>query len=103
KNSVGATVGRSPLFYKERLGTGSPPHPTRLRRPTFPPRGRLWGWEELFPSEKPPPPARPASGRAVTGVRQMGRRPGRKKERTPAGSPQPEKVGPGRKNLFLPG
>ena len=29
-------------FYKERLGTGSPPHPTRLRRPTFPPRGRLW-------------------------------------------------------------
>ena len=21
---------------------GSPPHPTRLRRPTFPPRGRLW-------------------------------------------------------------
>ena len=26
----------SPLFYKERLGTGSPPHPTRLRRPTFP-------------------------------------------------------------------
>ena len=31
----------SPLFYKERLGTGSPPHPTRLCRPTFPPRGRL--------------------------------------------------------------
>ena len=50
-----------------------------------------------------PFPARPAGGRAVTGVRQMGRRPGRKKERTPAGSPQPEKVGPGRKNLFLPG
>ena len=23
----------------------SPPHPTRLRRPTFPPRGRLWTWE----------------------------------------------------------
>ena len=47
----------------------SPPHPTRLRRPTFPPRGRLWGWEEPFPSEKPPLPARPAGGRAVTGVR----------------------------------
>ena len=45
KNSVGATGGSAPLFYKERLGTGSPPHPTRLRRPTFPPRGRLWGWE----------------------------------------------------------
>ena len=45
KNSVGATGGSAPLFYKERLGTGSPPHPTRLRRPTFPPRGRLWGVE----------------------------------------------------------
>ena len=41
KKSVGATVS-NPLFYKERLGTKSPPHPTRLRRPTFPPRGRLW-------------------------------------------------------------
>ena len=43
KHSVGATAG-SPLFcfYKERLRTGSPPHPTRLRRATFPPRGRLW-------------------------------------------------------------
>ena len=44
KKPVGATVS-NPLFYKERLGTKSPPHPTRLRRPTFPPRGRLWGWE----------------------------------------------------------
>ena len=69
KYSVGATAG-SPLFYfyKERLGTKSPPHPTRLCRPTFPPRGRLWGWEGPFPSEKPPPPARPAGGRAVTDV-----------------------------------
>ena len=55
------------------------------------------------PSAKPPLPARPAGGRAVTGVGQMGRRPGKKRRRTPAGSPQPEKVGPGRKNLFLPG
>ena len=50
-----------------------------------------------------PLPARPAGGRSVTGVGQMGRRPGKKRRRTPAGSPQPEKVGPGRKNLFLPG
>ena len=47
----------------------SPPHPTRLRRPTFPPRGRLWGWERPSLSAKPPLPARPAGGRAVTGVR----------------------------------
>ncbi len=67
KKPVGATVS-NPLFYKERLGTGSPPHPTRLRRPTFPPRGRLCAVLP-FPSAKPPPPARPAGGRAVTGVR----------------------------------
>ena len=49
-----------------------------------------------------PPPARPAGGRAVTGVgyRAAGQA---EKKRTPARSPQLEKVGPGRKNLFLPG
>ena len=47
----------------------SPPHPPQCTHwGTFPPRGRLWGWEEPFPSEKPPPPARPAGGRAVTDV-----------------------------------
>ena len=82
----------------------SPPHPPQCTHwGTFPPRGRLWGWEEPFPSEKPPPPARPAGGRAVTSEGKMGRRPGKKRRRPPTGSPQPEKVGPGRKNLFLPG
>ena len=46
------------------------PGPDRtVPRTVRPPRGRLWGWEEPFPSEKPPPPARPAGGRAVTDVR----------------------------------
>ena len=68
KKPVGAT-GSNPLFYKERLGTESPPHPPQCAHwGTFPPRGRLWTWECLFPSEKPPPPARPAGGRAVTNV-----------------------------------
>ena len=68
KKHVEATVS-NPLFYKERLVTGSPPHPPQCAHwGTFPPRGRLWGWEEPFPSEKPPPPARPAGGRAVTDV-----------------------------------
>ena len=40
-----------------------------------------------------PFPARPAGGRAVTGVGQMGRRPGKKRRRTPAGSPQTRKGG----------
>ena len=44
KTSVGATAGSPPLFYKERLGTGSPPHPPQCAHwGTFPPRGRLWG------------------------------------------------------------
>ena len=69
KNSVGATAGSPPLFYKERLGTKSPPHPPQCAHwGTFPPRGRLWAVLP-FPSEKPPPPARPAGGRAVTDVR----------------------------------
>ena len=36
-------------FYKERLGTGSPPHPTRLRRPTY----GLW-WLRLDLTEQSP-------------------------------------------------
>ena len=70
KNSLGQHSA-APVFYfyKERLGTKSPPHPPQCAHwGTFPPRGRLWGWEEPFPSEKPPPPARPAGGRAVTDV-----------------------------------
>ena len=45
KNSVEATAGSAPFFYKERLGTGSPPHPPQCAHwGTFPPRGRLGGW-----------------------------------------------------------
>ncbi len=48
-----------------------------------------------------PQPAQPVGGplRALV----HGPQARQKKGRTPAGSPQPEKVGPGRKNLFLPG
>ena len=142
KYSVGATAG-SPLFYfyKERLGTKSPPHPTRLCRPTFPPRGRLWVEKNLAsqtsgprkgrnkiqsvfctdtrrtknsahpesasfagavrgafpnfgsPAQRVPKflpfPARPAGGRAVTGVGLWAAGQAEKK-RTPAGSFKPE-------------
>ena len=156
KYSVGATAG-SPLFYfyKGRLGTKSPPHPTRLCRPTFPPRGRLWVEKNLasqtsgprkgrnkiqfvfctdmcraknsshpesasfagavrgaspnfgIPAQRVPKflplPARPAGGRAVTGVRYRAAGQAKKEGGPPQGPPKPEKVGPGRKNLFLPG
>ena len=49
-----------------------------------------------------PPPARPAGGRAVTGVGSWAAGQAKKKE-SPRRAPQPEKVGPGRTNLFLPG
>ncbi len=132
----------SPLFYKERLGTGSPPHPTRLRRPTFPPRGRLWveknpasqtsgprkgrnkiqsvfctdtrraknsahpesasfagavrGASPNFgsPAQRVPkflpPPSPPSRWAGRYGRKIQGRRPGRKKERIPAGSSKPK-------------
>ena len=104
------------------MGTGSPPHPpqcahwgtyglwwlrldlTEQSPGLFDPQGEGFGGGNA-PSRlrNPSLPARPAGGRAVTGVGQMGRRPGKKRRRTPAGSSQLEKVGPGRKNLFLPG
>jgi hypothetical protein len=56
-----------------------------------------------FPSAKPPLPARPAGGRAVTGVGKWAAGQAEKKGGPPQGPPKPEKVGPGRKNLFLPG
>ncbi len=56
KHSVEATGGSPPLFYKERLGTGSPPHPPQCAHwGTFPPRGRLWGWVLSFRVSTVPP------------------------------------------------
>ena len=91
KTSVGATAGSPPLFNKERLGTGSPPHPPQCAHwGTFPPRGRLCAVLP-FPSAKPPPPSPPSWGAGRYGRKIQGRRPGRKKERTPAGSPLNQK------------
>ena len=87
KKPVGATVS-NPLFYKERLGTGSPPHPpqrahwgtyglwwlrlylTEQSPGLFDPRGEgFGGGKDPSRLRNPPFPARPAGGRAVTGVR----------------------------------
>ncbi len=80
------------------------PGPDRtVPRTVRPPRGRLWGWEGPFPSTKPTLPSPPSWGAGRYGRWFMGRRPGRKKRGPPQGPPKLEKVGPGRKNLFLPG
>ena len=43
---MGRLARVSQTFYKERLGTKSPPHPPQCAHwGTFPPRGRLWGDE----------------------------------------------------------
>ena len=68
----------------------------------LPPEGKALGCASL-PVCETTPPSPPSWGAGLYGRWIMGRRPGRKKERTPTGSPQLEKVGPGRKNLFLPG
>ena len=67
------------------------------------PEASPWGWEGPLPSANPPLPARPAGGRAVTGVRYRAAGQAEKKRGPPQGPPKLEKVGPGRKNLFLPG
>ena len=122
KNSVEATGGSPPfLFLQGKVGywiapssdPASPAHlwfmvaspgPDRtVPRTVRPPRGRLWGWEGPFPSANPPLPARPAGGRAVTGVGSWAAGQAKKEGEPPQGPPKLEKVGPGRKNLFLPG
>ena len=122
KNSVEATGGSPPfLFLQGKVGywiapssdPASPAHlwfmvaspgPDRtVPRTVRPPRGRLWGWEGPFPSATPPLPARPAGGRAVTGVGSWAAGQAKKEGEPPQGPPKLEKVGPGRKNLFLPG
>ena len=104
KNSVGATGGS--LLFSTRKGwvQGRPLIRPSVRTGAPSPQGEgFGGWEGPFPSAKPPLPARPAGGRAVTGVGSWAAGQAEKKRGPPQGPPKPEKVGPGRKNLFLPG
>ena len=90
--------------YKERLGTGSPLIRPSVRTGAPSPEGKaLGGGKDPSRLRNPPFPARPAGGRAVTGVGSWAAGQAEKKRGPPQGPPQPEKVGPGRKNLFLPG
>ena len=104
KHSVGATGGSPPFLHLQgkvgyRIAPSSAPV---CALGHLPPKGKALGCASL-PVCETTSPSPPSWGAGRYGRWFMGRRPGRKKERTPAGSPQPEKVGPGRKNLFLPG
>ena len=97
-------------FYKERLGTKSPPHPTRLRRPTyglwwlrldlteqspglFDPQGEGFGGGKA-PSRLQTHPSQPAQlGGGPLRALVHGPQARQKKERPPAGSPPTRKGG----------
>ena len=105
KNSVEATAGSPPFFISTRKGwvLDRP-----LIRPGFAgppsPQGEGFGRGCVpFRLQHPPPPARPAGGRAVTDVGLWAAGQAKKEGGPPQGPPKLEKVGPGRKNLFLPG
>ena len=105
KHSVGATAG-SPLFLLLQGKVGyrvAPSSAPVCALGHLPPKGKALGVGITLPVCKTTRPSPPSRWAGRYGRKIQGRRPGRKKERTPAGSPQPEKVGPGRKNLFLPG
>ena len=58
--------GDRPIFLQGKVGYRIAPSSVTFGD-SFPPRGSLWAVLP-FPSVKPPLPARPAGGRAVTGV-----------------------------------
>ena len=95
---------RRPLFLllQGKVGYRIAPSSDPASPAHLPPRGRLCAVLP-FPSAKPPPPARPAGGRAVTGVGSWAAGQAEKKRGPRRVPPKLEKVGPGRKTLFLPG
>ena len=91
------------FFYKERLVTNRPLIRPSVRTGAPSPRGEGFGGGKN-PSRLRnhlPQPAQPGGGPLRT--LDYGPQARQKRGREPRQAPQPEKVGPGRKNLFLPG
>ena len=104
KNSVGATGG-SPRFLLLQGKVGyqiAPSSAPVCALGHLPPEGKALRCASL-PVRETTPPSPPSWGAGRYGRWIMGRRPGKKEGGPPQGPPKPEKVGPGRKNLFLPG
>ena len=103
KTGVQAAGRWALVFYKERLRVIAPS--SVCFADSFPQgeaagRGRSTA---LIPFVRNDSPSPPSWGAGRYGRWIMGRRPGRKKRGPLQGPPKLEKVGPGRKNLFLPG
>ena len=69
----------------------------------LPPEGKALGVGMPLPVCKTTPPSPPSRWAGRYGRGTHGPQARQKRRSPPAGSPQPEKVGPGRKNLFRPG
>ena len=69
----------------------------------LPPEGKALGVGRTLLVCKTTPPSPPSRWAGRYGRGTHGPQARQKRRSPPAGSPQPEKVGPGRKNLFLPG
>ena len=104
KNSVGATGG-SPLFLllQGKVGYQIAPSSDPASPAHLPPEGKALGVGASLPDYNThlPQPAQLGGGplRALV----HGPQARQKRRSPPCRAPQPEKVGPGRKNLFLPG
>ena len=94
KNSVEATGGSPPfLFLQGKVGYRIAPSSDPASPAHLPPKGKALGVGRPLPVCKPTPPSPPSWGAGRYGRWFMGRRPGKKRRRTPAGSPQTRKGG----------
>ena len=104
KNSVGATAG-SPLFLflQGKVGYRVAPSSDPASPAHLPPEGKALGVGASLSDYNThlPQPAQLGGGPLRTLVH--GPQARQKRRSPPRRAPQPEKVGPGRKNLFLPG
>ena len=102
KNSVEATGGSPPfLLLQGKVGYRVAPSSDPASPAHLPPEGKALRCASL-PVHETTPPSPPSRWAGRYGRKTQGRRPGRKRE-APRRPPQLEKMGPGRKNLFLPG
>ena len=92
-----------PSFLQGKVGYRIAPSSDPASPAHLPPKGKALGGgkDPSRPRNHPPSPPSREAGRYGRGI--QGRRPGKKEGGPPQGPPKLEKVGPGRKNLFLPG
>ena len=92
-----------PPFLQGKVGYRIAPSSDPASPAHLPPEGKALGVGRTLLVCKTTPPSPPSRWAGRYGRGTHGPQARQKKRENPPGSPQPEKVGPGRKNLFLPG